>query len=44
MSKAVHRSLPYRVLPTLKADNAEVLLHPDDRKYGALLIGSMGSG
>jgi hypothetical protein len=44
MSTAVHRPLPYRVLPTLRADNAEVLLHPDDRKYGALLIGSMGSG
>ena len=36
--------LPYRVLPVLRADNAEVLIHPDDRKFGALLIGSMGSG
>src|SRR5437016_10998257 len=31
-------------MPVLRADNAEVLIHPDDRKYGALLIGSMGSG
>jgi hypothetical protein len=39
-----HRALEYPILPVLRADNAEVLLHPDDRKYGALLIGSMGSG
>ena len=39
-----HRRLDYPVLPVLRADNAEVLIHPDDRKYGALLIGSMGSG
>jgi hypothetical protein len=38
------RPLDYPVLPVLRADNAEVLIHPDDRKYGALLIGSMGSG
>jgi hypothetical protein len=39
-----HRRLRYRTLPVLRADNAELLIHPDDRKYGALLIGSMGSG
>ena len=39
-----HRTLDYPVLPVLRADNAEVLIHPDDRKYGALLVGSMGSG
>jgi len=39
-----HRQLEYPVLPVLRAENAEVLIHPDDRKYGALLIGSMGSG
>jgi hypothetical protein len=39
-----HRRLPYRVLPVLRAENAEVLIHPDDRKFGALLVGSMGSG
>ena len=32
------------VLPVLRADNAEVLIEPEDRKYGALLVGSMGSG
>ena len=41
---AAHRRLPYRVLPVLRAENAEVLIHPDDRKFGALLVGSMGSG
>jgi hypothetical protein len=40
----VRDPLPYPVLPTLRADNAEVLIHPDDRRYGALLVGSMGSG
>jgi Replication-relaxation/Type IV secretion-system coupling protein DNA-binding domain len=39
-----HRHLPYRALPVLRAENAEVLIHPDDRKFGALLVGSMGSG
>ena len=39
-----HRTLDYPVVPVLRADNAEVLIHPDDRKYGALLVGSMGSG
>ena len=39
-----HRPLRYRVLPVLRAENAEVLIHPDDRKFGALLVGSMGSG
>ena len=28
----------------LRADNAEVLIHPSDRKYGALLIGGQGTG
>jgi hypothetical protein len=39
-----HRPLPFPVLPVLRAENAEVLIHPDDRKFGALLVGSMGSG
>jgi hypothetical protein len=39
-----HRRLPYRALPVLRAENAEVLIHPDDRRFGALLVGSMGSG
>ena len=28
----------------LRAENAEVLIHPDDRKYGALLVGGQGTG
>ena len=39
-----HRPLPFPALPVLRAENAEVLIHPDDRKFGALLVGSMGSG
>jgi hypothetical protein len=39
-----HAALNYRPLPVLPAENAAVLIHPDDRKYGALLVGSMGSG
>ena len=28
----------------LRAENAQVLIHPDDRRLGALLVGSQGSG
>ena len=28
----------------LRAENAEVLIHPADRKYGALLVGGQGTG
>ena len=28
----------------LRAENAEVLIHPSDRKYGALLVGGQGCG
>ena len=28
----------------LRAENAEVLIHPSDRKYGALLVGGQGAG
>ena len=41
---ARHRPLPYPLLPVLRASNGAGLLHPDDRKYGALLVGSQGSG
>jgi hypothetical protein len=44
MTAPAHRSLPYRLLPVLRAENAEVLIHPDDRKLGMLLVGSQGSG
>ena len=28
----------------LRAENAEVVIHPWDRKYGALLVGGQGTG
>jgi hypothetical protein len=28
----------------LRAENAEVLIRPSDRKYGALLVGGQGTG
>ena len=28
----------------LRAENAAVVIHPDDRKYGALLVGGQGTG
>jgi hypothetical protein len=39
-----HRELPYRPLPVLRASNGAGLIHPDDRKYGTLLVGGQGSG
>jgi hypothetical protein len=33
-----------RLYPNLRADNAEVVIYPWDRKYGALLIGGQGCG
>ena len=44
MSATAHRPLPYRLLPVLRAENAQVLIHPDDRRLGMLLVGSQGSG
>lgn len=38
-----HRDLAY-VLPVLQGSNGPVSLHPDDRKYGAMLVGGQGSG
>ena len=35
---------PDDLYPMLRADNAEVLIHPSDRKYGALLVGGQGTG
>jgi hypothetical protein len=35
---------PEDLYPMLRADNAEVLIHPSDRKYGALLVGGQGTG
>src|SRR4051812_42523111 len=39
-----HRALPYPVLPVLRAANGAGLIHPDDRRYGTLLVGGQGSG
>jgi hypothetical protein len=44
MTVMAHRPLPYRLLPVLRAENAEVAIHPDDRRLGVLLVGSQGSG
>jgi hypothetical protein len=38
------RAVPYQMLPVLRASNGPVYIHPDDRKYGALLVGGQGSG
>src|SRR5947208_8999380 len=35
---------PEDLYPMLRAENAEVVIHPDDRKYGALLVGGQGAG
>lgn len=39
-----HRPLSYSALPVLRASNGAGLIHPDDRKYGTLLVGGQGSG
>src|SRR3954454_140163 len=39
-----HRPLPYRLPPVLRASNGDGLIHPDDRKYGTLLVGGQGAG
>ncbi|MGB0096371.1 MAG: hypothetical protein WBP81_28015 [Solirubrobacteraceae bacterium] len=35
---------PEDLFPMLRAENAEVVIRPDDRKYGALLVGGQGTG
>jgi hypothetical protein len=35
---------PEELYPMLRAENAEVLIAPADRKYGAILVGSQGTG
>ena len=44
MSASRTRWSAQEMYPMLKAENAEVVIHPDDRRYGALLIGGQGSG
>ena len=41
---AEHGPSPDELYPMLRAENAEVLIHPSDRKYGALLVGGQGTG
>jgi hypothetical protein len=38
------RPLPYKPYPVLDTDAGPVFIHPDDRKYGTLLVGGQGSG
>ena len=38
------KDLEDRLYPMLRAENAEVVIHPSDRKYGALLVGGQGTG
>ena len=38
---AEHGPTPEELYPMLRAENAEVLIHPSDRKYGALLVGGI---
>jgi Domain of unknown function (DUF5710)/Replication-relaxation len=40
----IHNPGPEDLFPMLRAENAEVLIHPSDRKYGALLVGGQGCG
>ena len=35
---------PEDLYPMLRGENREVVIHPDDRKYGALLVGGQGTG
>jgi hypothetical protein len=35
---------PYQMVPVLRASNGPVYIYPQDRKYGALLVGGQGSG
>lgn len=39
-----HRPLAYPTLPVLRSANGAGLIHPDDRRYGSLLVGGQGSG
>jgi hypothetical protein len=43
-TNAEHGPRPDELYPMLRAENAEVLIHPSDRKYGALLVGGQGTG
>ncbi len=40
----VMRTLDYEPISEIRGENGTCALHPDDRKYGTLAIGSQGSG
>ena len=42
--RARHVPGPEDLYPMLRAENAEVVIHPSDWKYGALLVGGQGTG
>src|SRR5215216_7080008 len=41
---AAHRRLPSPLPAVLRASNGAGVIHPDDRRYGTLLVGGQGSG
>jgi len=43
-SQGYHRKLPYDVLSVAEAENGGVGIHPDDRRFGTLMIGVQGTG
>src|SRR2546423_2798586 len=49
MTTDAHRDIQHQpgtedLYPMLRAENAEVVIHPSDWKYGALLVGGQGTG
>ena len=44
MSKAGYQPGPDDLYPMLRGENGEGVIHPSDRKYGALLVGGQGTG
>ena len=44
MQEVVYQPGAEDLYPMLRAENAEVVIHPSDWKYGALLVGGQGTG
>jgi hypothetical protein len=44
MSKIDYQPGPDDLYPMLRGENGEGVIHPSDRKYGALLVGGQGTG
>ncbi len=44
MSKTGYQPGPEDLYPMLRGENGEAVIHPSDRKYGALLVGGQGTG